>query len=312
MVTYAPAEAQARYRDDETPAERRARHLRNLEELAEIGLDAARDLRAQIKAQTEAVVAGRAQPDPVAADKLALGLSRASRSVRLTYALIDRIDRAEARAAAARASAAPEAPADAPAPDAPPAEPDPASSKCGGMFWMNDRLVKLPPLSAYRPEQIAQHKARSLQDRIFAQETRRAEARKQIVEDTVEASIETEARESGTETEIHDRCERLYARIDELAKDEVAAYDFLNYPIIEMVERVCKDLGVRFDPDRWRDADWAIADAKEPHEMAAFLAAADPRRLVIRCANGRVFLRGQPPPPNNVLPKLDPPPKPDG
>jgi hypothetical protein len=302
MVTTGSGRTQARYRDDEAPAERRARHLRNLEELAEIGLDAARDLRAQIKAQTEAVVAGRARPDPVAADKLALGLSRAARSVRLTYAMIERLDRVETKAAAAKAVA----------PDAPPAEPDPASSRCGGMVWMNDRLVKLPPLSAYRPEQIAQLKARSLQDRIFAQETRRAEARKQIVEDTVEASIETEARESGTETEIHDRCERLYARIDELAKDEVAAYDFLNYPIIEMVERVCKDLGVRFDPDRWRDADWAIADAKEPHEMAAFLAAADPRRLVIRCANGRVFLRGQPPPPNIVLPKLDPPPKPDG
>jgi hypothetical protein len=312
MVTSSPAEAKALYRDDETPAERRARRVRNLEELAEIGLEAARDLRAQLKVQTEAVVSGAEKPDPAAADKLALGLSRASRAVRLTYALIDRLDRAETRAVAAKA-AAPEAPAPGEAAaEPPPTEPDPASSKCGGMIWMNDRLIKLPPLSAYSPEQLAKFKEHPIAERLQTQEYRRGEARKQIVEDTVEASINTEARETGTETEIQDRCERLYARIDQIWDDETEVWDFVNTPIIEMAARICKDLGVAFDPERWKGEPWAIDDAKEPQEIAAFVAEADPRRLVIRCSNGRVFLRGQQPPPGMVLPEVEPPPKPDG
>ena len=304
MVTYAPAEAQARYRDDETPAERWARHRRNLEELAEIGLRAARNIEKQIQVQTDAVEAGEAKPDPVAADKLALGLSRAARSVRLTYAMIDRLDRAEAKATAAAG------PVGAAAADGAPAEPAPEASKSGGMVWMNGRLVKLPPLSAFSPEQLA--RCQNIPERLQAQENRRGEARRQVVEDVVEASIDAEARETGTETEIQDRCERLYARIDQLWDSEAEADDFLDRPILAMAERVCKDLGVRFDPERWKGEPWAIADAKEPYEIAAFLAEADPRRLVLRCSNSRVFLRGQAPPPGMVLPKLDPPPKPDG
>jgi hypothetical protein len=302
MVTNAPDQAPALYRDDETPAQRRARHLRNLEALAELGLAAARDLGAQLKAQTEAVAAGQAPADPAAADKLALGLSRAARSVRLTYAMIERWDRGDARPAA-RAVDRRTAEGDAGA-DGEPAKPQ-------RMIWMGDRLVPLPPVSAYTPEQQANATVEKTVETHLAYEGRRALARKRIIEDTVEASINAEAKETGREREVQDRCAALYARIDELWEG-ANVRDFLDRPIIEMARRVCADLKVRFEPERWKQADWAMDDAKEPYEIAGFIAAADPRRLSIRCSNGRDFLRGQSPPKGMVLPTVDPPPVPSG
>ena len=75
---------------DESEAERTARHLRTLKELAEIGMDLARTVRRQAMTQADAEIAaaehGAAAPAVAAAD-LALVFARISRAVRQTLAL---------------------------------------------------------------------------------------------------------------------------------------------------------------------------------------------------------------------------------
>ncbi len=83
-------------------------------------------------------------------------------------------------------------------------------------------------------------------------ERTRATVRKAIVRDIVEQTIAAEAPERG---EGYD-AERLLADLDERLEDEDDYVDFALLSLVELVERICRDLGVRFDPSLLEDDDW--------------------------------------------------------
>jgi hypothetical protein len=87
-----------------------------------------------------------------------------------------------------------------------------------------------------------------------ATETRRRAAdRKTKVRLLVERVLNAEAEESDAENLFYDLGERLETDYDDA--------DFADRPIGELVQRICKDLGVALDLSIWQDEDWAIEEA---------------------------------------------------
>jgi hypothetical protein len=162
-------------------AERTARHLRMLAQLAEVGMDLALALRRRVMDPQA--------PEPVGGD-VALSFSRIARAVRQTVAL----------------------------------------------------ETRLAENGQARDRQVQAEQARALGDRGL-----RGALRKEEVRDIVDRPIEA----GFPETDV----ERLLSDLDERLEDDRDDADFIDRPIGELVERICRDLGVIFDPDLLEDDD---------------------------------------------------------
>ncbi|MDR3513920.1 MAG: hypothetical protein P4L73_19960 [Caulobacteraceae bacterium] len=109
----------------------------------------------------------------------------------------------------------------------------------------------------------AQAAARAAERRA-AEDERRARRklclliRKSTVQDIVEEVIEANAREAGGREADGPEVERLFDGLYERLEDDAEDDDFENLPIGELVQRICLDLGVAFDPALWADEDWAL------------------------------------------------------
>jgi hypothetical protein len=196
--------------DDATPTDpaenRIARYVLQLEDLAEVGMDLARDLRRQVLETPEA------EPARIAA-AASLAYARLARTIRQTFALAARLadeartlDREAAKAAADRA----------------------------------------------------------IVEKILADDLERSEARRETVRAVAAQAIEADVRETGREGDL----ERLLGDLKERLEDDEDIEDYSNLPIIDIAERICRDLGVAFDPSLWEDEDWAIKD-EEDQEAAS-------------------------------------------
>ncbi len=76
---------------------------------------------------------------------------------------------------------------------------------------------------------------------------------RRVVEDAIEAECEDD------EDRIEDLTEALRERLEEDEDYE----DYAERPIGETIARVCRDLGLSPDWDRWSGEDWAIEEARE-------------------------------------------------
>jgi hypothetical protein len=184
----------------DAPAESRAeRHLRLLQELAEIGMDIARAVRAEALAAVDDDAAAPA-PSRFGRSDPGLVFSRIARAVRQTLALEEQI-------AAGRDKAR---------------------------------------------EEHARGR-RNVEQLIFEQ-------RQEDIREFVARAVEADAAERKLPDEA---VERLLDDLDERLED--GAYDdaLADGPIAELVERICRDLGVVPDWRIWDDQDWAIEYLRE-------------------------------------------------
>jgi hypothetical protein len=91
-------------------------------------------------------------------------------------------------------------------------------------------------------------------ERRATETRRRAVDRKTKVRLLVERVLDAEADGSDAENLFYDLGERLETDYDDA--------DFAERPIGELVQRICKDLGVTADPSLWQDDDRAIEEAQ--------------------------------------------------
>ena len=89
------------------------------------------------------------------------------------------------------------------------------------------------------------------------------ESVRQLAEQTIEAEAEARERDEGFDAE------RLLADLEERLEDEDELESFERCSIAELVERICRDLGVAFAPYLLDDTDWDIpVPAERPIRLA--------------------------------------------
>lgn len=105
----------------------------------------------------------------------------------------------------------------------------------------------------------------------------RLQVRKDEVRDVAGRAIEAEGREDGAGIDVERLLAELDERLDEREADESV---WLTRPLGELAARVCRDLGVRYDPAVWEDGweggdrpvgsgeGFAPAPPPDPHERA--------------------------------------------
>jgi hypothetical protein len=89
--------------------------------------------------------------------------------------------------------------------------------------------------------------------RVGGETRTRAHRHKRQVKRLVERAIEADADPSDHENLFFDLVERL--------EDDYDEADFADRPIGELVQRICKDLGLTANPSLWQDDDWAVEEA---------------------------------------------------
>lgn len=97
-------------------------------------------------------------------------------------------------------------------------------------------------------------------DRIRA---RRGEARKAAAGEIAEAAILARAAVSGARIDVAQLKARLAARLD----DRSDAVAFADAPLAELAQRLCRQIGFRFDVRLWSEDEWlasAVKDASPP------------------------------------------------
>ena len=83
-------------------------------------------------------------------------------------------------------------------------------------------------------------------------------AKRRQVKRAVADAIESEAESGGL---YPSDAERLFDRLDERIEDEVDGFD--DRPVGELIERLCRKLGVTPDWTRWQAEDWAAEEIAE-------------------------------------------------
>jgi len=223
---------------------RTARHLGLLEELTDIGMAMAREVKRRTLAEDdpagEELDAAPAQKRPAPREScrdLSLAFSRAARAVRQSVALEQRlVADHQAREAAVQA-------------DAPGIDLDAVRRRLVGRAF----------------------------ETVRERELERAEAVRDVVREAVVGAIKAEAGETpdwGPERGETVRAERLLDDLDERLEDESEDDDFAHYPVSELIARICRDLGLTPDWSLWAREPWAIDEARRrPRSpLAAFVA----------------------------------------
>jgi hypothetical protein len=133
---------------------------------------------------------------------------------------------------------------------------------------------------------------REMVEQIIADDLERAVARREIVRSVAVQAIEAEVRERGHGGER----ERLLGELRERLEDDEDIEDYSNLPIIDVAERICRDLGVAFDPGLWEDEDWATQDEADYEAVAARTAAWSSGASRPTWPGGGGAVRDKPPP----------------
>lgn len=129
-------------------------------------------------------------------------------------------------------------------------------------------LVLDEKMGATAAERAAQAERRRLQ-KARDEQTARMYRRKDEAYGRIERAVSAEAAQAEARGEYFDAEGLLAEAFERLDDDEADAFDWMgDEPIREIAERVCRDLGVPFEPEGWREGQ-AAASALEADEDEA-------------------------------------------
>ena len=120
----------------------------------------------------------------------------------------------------------------------------------------NDRLEREKQVAATENAEVQQHKKRKKRQL----ENLVADAIELMADREVERVLETDPTIED-ESEIVDRESFHDALTERLEQDDIER-DLARCPTGELVERICRDLGIDADWDMWRDSYWAREEAR--------------------------------------------------
>jgi hypothetical protein len=222
--------------DGGAPADpRSARQLAELEAMVGAGFRMLAAFERQVEVETRAMEAGEARVDGRSRESTALAFCRISRAIRLSQ----RLERQVAGLDAAPAQARPARTAPAPVGAAPPATADPAAAARGVRITAEKAMRRLRLLT-----------------------------RRHDVRNLVARAIDIAAHERG---EAFDREAAEYEMIEALEDPATPDAVWLWRPLGELAADLCRDLGVRYDPNLWAEAGFAdepTPDNETPNHAA--------------------------------------------